>query len=249
MRKKSSWLIFSATFFILLTVFSSAFAQAFSFSFFAGYNHSQLINLKNATRIYESKFWAYNIPVSAIDNFPPYLFVEPRVNWRFSQNSRFGLHFLYTSTGSRVRYFDYSGELKQDQVVELYAPGVSWEYLSISFYHMELWIVFDCSYLYSKYDASTFFRLEDEQEFSHENYSAKGFALEPGMQLTYPYGRFLFHFRMDYRFAHSSRLSTRKNGKTEYFILNDSPVPIQWGGWLWGIGIGFRLGTVSHDAP
>ncbi len=240
----------SLLFIFLLVTFSGhpAFSQTFSFSLLTGKNSSSLLDLKNFTKTYAASFNYYQIPVSTFDNFPSYYFIDPHFAWHFSKNSRLGLHFLYTSTGSRVQYSDYSGEVKLDQVIELYAPGVAWEYLSASGRHFELWIIIGGNYLYTKYELTNLFRIEKEIDFTKQIYTSNGVALEPGLQLNYLHKIFIFSLRIDYRLTHSGNLTTQKNGQKEYLYYHDYPIKAQWDGWLWGIGIGFRLRPRTGDA-
>jgi len=65
-----------------------------------------------------------SLPVDAkiVDNFPQTGFIEGNLLYNFKA-IYLGGSFIYHSTGSRISYNDYSGELKYDQIVSSYSFG------------------------------------------------------------------------------------------------------------------------------
>lgn len=65
-----------------------------------------------------------SLPVEAkvVDNFPQTGFFEGNLLYNFKK-IYLGVSFTYQTTGSRISYIDYSGELKYDQIVSSYSIG------------------------------------------------------------------------------------------------------------------------------
>ncbi len=72
------------------------------------------------------------LPVKAkiTDDFPAQPFYNVAVIYQTASNVYYGLTGSYASTGSRVSYKDYSGELLFDNVLTSYSPGIraGWQF-------------------------------------------------------------------------------------------------------------------------
>ena len=106
--------------FILLTVAFPVFAQLkveLSYGF-ATYSMKD-IKLLN-------KDILKSLPVDArvTDNFPGQPYYDAGVYYPLSHITMFGINCSYHTTGSRISYIDYSGELRIDNVISAYSPGL-----------------------------------------------------------------------------------------------------------------------------
>src|SRR5262245_60627018 len=56
------------------------------------------------------------VPAQIVQQFPPYMGLDALVGYGFGRH-RTGIFWSYNSTGSRVTYQDYSGQVQYDQLL------------------------------------------------------------------------------------------------------------------------------------
>ena len=59
----------------------------------------------------------YPVAVRITEEFPPYFIYNASIIWRLSSNISLGPYYQYGSTGGRVHYEDFSGEIYSDQLL------------------------------------------------------------------------------------------------------------------------------------
>ncbi len=217
------------------------FAQRIGFSINGGYNKSSLNDLKAITKDYIDNARKIGIEVTTFDNFPAYFYLDPQLSWYFGENYLIGIHYLYTSTGSRVHYIDYSGELKLDQIAELSSPGLILGYPGVRKNHFELWLTTQLNYLKIKYNISHKLKLWDLQETYQRTYTSGGVSFEPGFRMIYLYKKVEIGLSLIFRFAYEKKLTAHIDDQDEYLYLNGKQLKANWNGFRIGLSIGFRL--------
>ncbi len=220
---------------------SPTFAQTFGLSFSGGLNNSSLKDLKNITNDYIETFHNLGIEVHTFDNFPGYYYVDPRFCWYLRDNVYLGIHLLYTSTGSRAHYIDYSGELRLDQIVELFAPGLDFGYRAALKNHFELWITLQADLLKTNYNFTHLFKLWDKGNTTRLKYTSNGASFEPGIRGIYLFHNFEIGLQFNMRLTTAKYLTAKIDGQKEYLYLHGQQLKADWDGFRIGLTVGWRF--------
>lgn len=118
---------------LILLSFNSLFGQNdLSLKLFLGYNFYRFSDLKEFQKDLHSEIDnIYRINSRNVSSFPPYLNFQLRI---LSKSINFGVEnfssgaFIeYSSSGSRIYYGDFSGELIAEQSIRIYSAGLSFE--------------------------------------------------------------------------------------------------------------------------
>ncbi len=220
---------------------SPTFAQTFGLSFSVGKNNSSLKDLKNLTNNYIEAVHNLGINIHLFDNFPRYYYYDSDFYWYLRDYIYIGIHLLYTSTGSRAHYIDYSGELKLDQIAELFAPGLDFSYRAVVTNHFELWTTLQIDLLKTSYSYKYLVKLWDKVYTDRLKYSSSGASLGPGIRLIYLLYNLEIGLHFNALITTSKPLTAKIDKREKYLYLHGQQLKADWDGFRIGLTVGWRF--------
>lgn len=92
-----------------------------------GYNFYSMQDLKDLQSDVLEELHKIGVSAKVFNNFPPYWAMQVQISQEIDQRHKIGIFWDYASTGSRIHYSDYSGEVKIDQIAYRHAGGLLFE--------------------------------------------------------------------------------------------------------------------------
>jgi hypothetical protein len=226
----------------LLFYFNSH-AQSTCFIYAEGdYNFFNMSDLKVLQNEVLDDFQVLNIHGEIVHSYPPYYGFEIGLLFPLSKDTKnktfIGGQFAYTSTGGRIDYRDYTGELTIDQVAVLYSFGGA---LTIRQPISEIFFVdfgFSLKLLVSAFRNSTSLHIGEGKQLEELNFSSLSFAIEPKVVPSIKFNQFSLGLAVSYSLAVPSRLEYENYDEAYLIHKNGEKAEIDWGGLNYGIVIG-----------
>lgn len=224
--------------FTLIFIFSVAIhwagAQSIRIEMGSGMGSFKMDDLKELNATYLKL-----LPVKAkiTDDFPVQPFYNVAVIYQTASKVYYGLTGSFASTGSRVSYKDYSGELIFDNILTYYSPGIraGWQFAGnkVSFAAEN-----NLSYSFSKLKMKEkVLTTEEERTFLSD-----GFQTEPGLRVSYRISIFELSVKAGYLIDFSG--DNKLDGESDQVLyLGDSKTKIKndWSGFRLGASLGIIL--------
>jgi hypothetical protein len=182
------------------------------------------------------------MPVEIVERFPVYYGVRGEAVIPVQTSTRVGLGFGYGSTGGRLHYSDYSGEVYFDQVASRkYAGLILEQRVSSSSQRFNPWGVLNVRYSLSQIDYNSFIRLGQEQEQEEENVKAGGISLEPGIGLELLGGPATARLYAGFEYAITKVVPLKVLNHTISYQGQETRWHVDWTGVRIGLSLGLNL--------
>lgn len=185
------------------------------------------------------------VPAEITDGFPTRPGVRVDVATRFLGEHRVGLSAGFGSTGGRLHYADYSGEVRTDWIVSRRSFGI---FLEQAAAERATWATFvtthgtlDLAQL--RYDA--YFQVGDVSDREEVEFSAWSFSVEPELALEVRTFGSTFA-RVGAGFGYSFGGTLTLEGEPVGLSGSTSPLKLRWTGWRVGLTLGVDLGKRDH---
>lgn len=151
----------------------------FSFSFGKG-------EYKMETLKYVNSFVLENLPVEAkvVDNFPMTFFYEGNITYNFKV-IHVGASYSYHTSGSRISYFDYSGEIKMDQTIFAHTFGPIVKFNLNPNNRLNFIPFLSTNYAFTSYSSDEHIRVYDQQNSENISFKSQSIILNPGIEIVY----------------------------------------------------------------
>jgi len=190
-----------------------------------------------------SPFKQINVPIDAVESFPA------RLGWQIGflytlpgdSNVALGAFFDYASTGGRIHYQDYSGEIKVDQIVNAYSWGGilnirlrQWEFTRLDF-------VLGARLISSSLKNKLYIRIGDERDSQELDFSSTSVGIEPGVNYSIFMNLFKINFGISYLFNIPADLVYSENDEAYLTDQTGKKVSLDWGGLKFGISFGYGI--------
>jgi hypothetical protein len=202
---------------------------------YGSYNMSDLERIQNfLIDIYAQQ----QIFVTAVDKFPPYW--NYQVQFLRKLNDSFGLSgfFGYASTGGRIHYSDYSGEIKSDQVVSANLYGAGCEYIFNPSEPFKYFIAFQASIIFSSLELNDMIRIYSETASATTKLNSTGVGIEPSAGLEFNLMSLLFRFEAGVFFNFEGTFYFEEDPDVD-FKLEGNEISPNWMGYRIGFSIGY----------
>lgn len=179
-----------------------------------------------------------SLPVNpkVVDDFPSQPYIEGSIVYHNTNPMYLGLSFGYHSTGSRISYKDYSGELKIDNVLSAYSPGIV---VGAIITDKVLVLKSEANFSYSISNLEIIEQiLSEKDQLKLESHS---FQLEPRIRLTYLLNEFEFGLRGGYLIDFGGKYSLE--GNPDSFLENgeDDAIKSNWSGIRFGLSVAYNI--------
>ena len=228
---------------IIVSGFFPANAQELTFSVVPQYGSYDMSDLKDlqseqAKNISDS----LNTSPKTMYNFPAYWGF--RVSTRYVKNRHnYSFHVGYNTTGGRIHYSDYSGEIKVDKKVSNTNFALGYSYALLNSEHFKLSAGIALGIAFSTIDAENLVEIyvsEEKVQYTREYHGHQLFT-SPEICFSYAPFKFLFleltagyHYQLNSSAMHDDSAGDLKNNKGG----NVSP---NWSGYRLGAGIGYKI--------
>jgi len=229
---------------IIISIINSiAFCQH-SVTFFGtiSYNTYSMSELKGIQNELLNDIRELNIPAEITESFPPYPgykvgFVIPVIDTA-DKTFSIGGFIEHGSTGGRIHYQDYSGELRADQSVVETSIGTLIDYQIHPAEKFSIGLNFAVGYTLSSFSITSYLQVGDESQEEELSFSSSSFSIEPGIVPSMYLWGMRFGISLSYLIYIPSNLEFDEY--SEAYLINESgdKVNINWSG--------FRLGLQSR---
>ncbi|MGE5845909.1 MAG: hypothetical protein ACM34O_04235 [Ignavibacteria bacterium] len=188
-------------------------------------------------------FKEINVPIEAVESFPA------RPGWQIGflytppgdSNVALGAFFDYASTGGRIHYQDYSGEVKVDQIVNAYSCGgilniryKQWEFTRLDF-------VLSARVIFSSLKNKLFFQIGDQSDSQELDFKSTSIGIEPGANYSVFMNLFNINFGVSYLFNIPADLVYSENDEAYLTDQAGNKISLDWGGVKFGISFGYGI--------
>ncbi|MBF8962106.1 hypothetical protein I0P70_02510 [Pontibacter sp. FD36] len=184
-----------------------------------------------------------NVNAKATDSFGPYFQLGLNAVMDLDEQTRVGLFVERSSTGGRVAYEDYSGELRYDTPVNYTALGAML-YTHEPILNSQLSFVagIEASAFISRLRIETYGRLYNESDSSSDTFSSKGVGLKPFIGLQYPI--LTIPARLTFGYLASGSRAFHVPGEPDQYLVrnsdNDKLEP-SWNGIRLNLSVSFPI--------
>jgi hypothetical protein len=178
-----------------------------------------------------------NLPVEGkiTDDFPAQPYYSAGVYYQTSDNVSLGITGKFYTTGSRISYKDYSGELEIDNILSSYSPGIAARFKLID-KKLSLFEETRISYGFTKLKMK-----EKIIGSTDENiFKSFGVQVEPRFKLSYRINGLEFGLNGGYLidFGGKNRLVGNKDAVLQYTVSNEE-IKTNWSGMRIGASVGY----------
>ena len=231
---------------LLLSVFgssTSAMAQLVSGASVrvrVGLEHYGLQDIRKWQEQEQGTLRGLGVPAEITDAFPAYPGLRVDVATQLPNGHRLGLSAGYNSTGGRVHYADYSGEVRTDWVVARRSVGLFLEQLANERATWAIPVTLRGSLDFARLRYETLARVGNDAEQGETEFSAWSFSVEPevGVEVKTLGSTFV---RATVGFGYTFGGTLKLDGEPVGLAGASSPLKLHWHGWRTGLAVGLDL--------
>lgn len=224
---------------LLLSLCANAYAQV-EISAGIGMGTFSMRELKDLQKQIQS---GYPVDAKITEQFPAYVIYDASISRKLKSNGFLGIYYQYGSTGGRVHYEDFSGEIYSDQLLHYSTLG-----LTIG---QELALKNNFSLRLDFHPGATFTRLEitDVTKVGNEGYRETykfrsiNATLQPTIELYKSWQQFGIRVFAGFHLAaYSGKLKYEENKEAYLTNGGNDPIVANWNGLRLGITGTYRFG-------
>ncbi len=226
------------TIFFILVGVQNSFSQL---SLFAKveYNHFQMMDLKEYQNELLAGIVGGGIPAKITENYPPYIGYQIGFKIPAEENIYVGGFGGYTSTGSRIHYQDYSGELINDQIASAYTFAGILGTKQLLFENLSLDLSLSLELIISSWDNKSTLTLGDSTQQVNLEFGSLSFSIEPTVTPTYSFKNMNIGLSASYLLCIPTSLEYSSISDAYLIHRNKNRVLIDWSGYRIGLIIGY----------
>jgi len=225
---------------LLFFIFVSlGWGREFAIRFATSYNNFSLKNIEEFQGLAALKLNKQGIPVKIVDDFPSYFGVEMQILTKVKSYSYAGFYYGHSSTGGRIHYRDYSGEIKIDQVISGKSVGIYSQFVLYD-NNVNLSIFSKVSVIFLTLKNQEYFQFLNEVEKSNTTFSGFLGGITPGFLMGFNFGHFSFAGLISYQFTPDTDLKRKENASFLYLDSSTNQIRVGWD----GLSVGASLGVI-----
>lgn len=182
------------------------------------------------------------VKLNVVQIFPPFLLYKIGLKHYQNSNLILGGEVLFTSTGGRIVYSDFSGSIKGDQLVNVFSVGPKVGYKISQSNKFGLEIESLATFDYTNLELKNSLIVGSQTNSSSEKFVAYGVSLHPRFNFNYS-----FKFIVIYAYLGGqitviqNPFIWKEDNESQISIDGKNGLKPQWSGLRSGIGIGFKL--------
>jgi hypothetical protein len=223
--------------FCLMLVGSAGYVYGQKFEIIGGIGVGQC-RMEDLRDIQDMKLASISLPAKIIDDFPWTLHYSGELNIQL-KNFAVGFGYTFLTTGSRISYSDYSGELTLDLTAISHGLGPSIMY---PVYKTEkIWVGprVQLPLMFTRVTEKNYIRILDETDTDTDKIYSSSIGLFPSIEAKYILSRLSFGLKIGYLFDSKGRMVKDKQ-MTIYFDNKDY-YTTDWSGFHFDFRLGFAL--------
>ncbi|MBK7228122.1 MAG: hypothetical protein IPH97_04475 [Ignavibacteriales bacterium] len=205
-----------------------------------GYGSYSMYDMENIQNFIVSAYKQQNIKASTVDQFPSFWNFE----LQFSRNLFNSIYITgsmgFSSTGGRVHYRDFSGEVKLDQLVKANSFGLGVEYCFNPAESFKYYTGLHFNLVFSTLEMNDFIRIYNETNNEVTKFESSGVGFEPLGAIEYELEPFFFRLEMGFLLNLNGPYYLQDSNDLILKVSGDEISP-DWTGYRFGFsfGIGF----------
>ena len=182
-----------------------------------------------------------------IDDFPPFPYFQPFITMKW-EHLEVGISYSFHSTGSRYSKEDYSGEYLFDIRISSEGPAVLGNYRIFQLGNFRFKAYNEIGYLKTKMMLDESIYLIDDEYFDETyRFISSDFYWEPGLEIEYPFGFFLFEFYLGYALQFDGEGLSYQGEYYEGFLqVSGTNVHAGWNGCRLGLSAAINLTKLKN---
>jgi hypothetical protein len=165
------------------------FAQQVQVSFSTGWATFNMQSMRAHQAELQSQF---PVNVKIVESFPSFLHYEVAVTAAINMRFKVGLAGGYSSTGGRMHYSDYSGEITCEQLARSGMLAVRGDMRLNKSENFPIYVTLKAGVATGRYDLDVQSRVNDEEETDHQRFQSMNIFIEPGIILNKRIYRFIY---------------------------------------------------------
>ena len=185
------------------------------------------------------------IPAVAVESFPPYYGLQLQLVYILRSNAgkeyHLGFFLDQASTGGRIDYKDYSGEIKLDQLFQAFSFGPVGEVVKDLGNNFNITLGLNVPLIFGSFKIKSYSRIATSVNNQEVDFSAFTVGLEPGLTLSYLFHNVSVGINMDFLMAFSSSYTLDSNSELKLLNNSGNPVTMGMNGVRLGLVLGYRL--------
>lgn len=225
---------------VLLSLISSSYAYGQSFLYVkTGLGTYQMSQLEAFQQELAEDM---TVPAKVVDKFPATMTYELGFEHGYGERMTSGGFFGYSSTGGRIHYRDYSGQVKIDQLLNNYSLGVQGA-INLSDAAVEKkmspWFFCKLSAAYTLLNLTQYIEVGQESDLEFFKFKSLNIGLQPGFSFRIPLASFSINPEVSYEIQLPGKLFF----ENDTYLLNQQgkEVKANWSGLRLGISVAKRL--------
>jgi hypothetical protein len=220
---------------LILWPTGNAFGQKFELIGGIGIGQCRMQDLK---KIQDERLSTIPLPAKITDDFPWTLNYSGELNVHL-KNFCVGFAYFFLSSGSRISYSDYSGELTMDITTSAHGFGPSIMY---PFYRKDRFLIggrLQIPLMFSLIKSKDYVRILDESETSSETLYSFSIGLFPSIETSYNLSRWSLKLDIGYLIDSKGRLVEDDN--LTIYLDNKDYYTTDWSGFHFDFRLGYIL--------
>jgi hypothetical protein len=180
--------------------------------------------------------------LNTVEKFPPFIQYQIGVKHYQASNIILGGEVLFTSTGGRIVYSDFSGSLRGDQLVNVFSAGPKVGYKISQSNKFALEIESLTSFDFTNLELKNSLIVGSQTDQSSEKFRAYGVSLYPRFNLNYSFKILvLYAFLGGQITVIQNPFIWKEDNESQITLDGKNGLKPQWSGLRSGIGIAFKL--------
>lgn len=185
------------------------------------------------------------IDASIVESFPNYYGLQFQFVFSNSKTPYRGLawggYFDLASTGGRIQYKDYSGEVTADEILSAYSLGFLLEERVLITSELECSFNVGVPFIWCYLDYALTTRIGSSSHKENPGFNAFSAGLKPGISVEYTLNRFVIGLSLDYLVCIPVAFKLNNNSDATLTTTNGKNVTMGLNGIKAGLGIGVNF--------
>ena len=203
------------------------------------YNFSNMSDLKDLQRELQSDLTTQGIEAQITEAYPAHLGFQIGLLFLLNPSGDrdlwLGGFYDYATTGGRVHYSDYSGEVKADQVANAYSVGGIISLSASDDELLKLDVSLSARLIFSDLDNEFLIRIGDEEQKETLSFSSLSFGIEPAITPSIVLSNFNLGLSVSYLASIPTSLEYSRNSNAYLVNKSGDKVSIDWSGLKLGL--------------
>lgn len=222
----------------LILLLHSAYGQQPGIELKLGYSAYAMEDLSKLLTYQNSQS---NIPLKTTADFPPFATFGTRIFGKFRQLDT-GIDYTYLSTGGRVHYRDYSGQIGFDQMAVAHAVGVFVGGSFVKHYHFTLRGSFLLSLYSSTVNFTQYVSVGDYSEAKKLSTISRSVVVVPSIEPVFTLTPWLYTgVRIGIGLDTQGSLRLKENHEAKLIDDQKEPITTNWSGFRSEVFLGIHL--------